>query len=68
MKKFDMSRVLYIILMIIIFGLSTAFAQDKQVIISLKTDSYPSESRWALYDSAYQGSRLLGFDSVPTGG
>ena len=64
MKKFDMSRVLYIILMIIIFGLSTAFAQDKQVIISLKTDSYPSESRWALYDSAYQGPILA---EVPYG-
>ena len=26
-----------------------------EVVIHLKTDDYPSESRWILYDSAYQG-------------
>ena len=30
------------------------FAQ-KEVIIHVKTDYYPSETKWVLYDSVYQG-------------
>ena len=37
---------------------NVAFGQDKEVIISLKTDTYPSETRWVLYDSVYQGPIL----------
>ena len=33
------------------------FAQ-KEVIINIQTDSYPSETKWILYDSVYQGDTL----------
>ena len=48
MKKF-----LFILLLpILTLGSPT---DSIEVIIHLKTDSYPSENRWILYDSAYQG-------------
>ena len=31
---------------------------QKEVIISIKTDYYPSETKWVLYDSVYQGDTL----------
>ena len=31
------------------------FAQ-KEVVIHIQTDSYPSETKWTLYKDAYQGS------------
>ena len=44
-------------LLLILFLLPTLiFGQNKEVIITLKTDSYPSENRWVLYDSIYQGA------------
>ena len=33
------------------------FAQ-KEVVVHIKTDSYPSETRWILYDSVYQGDTI----------
>ena len=33
------------------------FAQ-KEVVIHIKTDGYPSETRWILYDSVYQGDTI----------
>ena len=48
MKKF-----LFILLLpILTLGSPT---DSIEVVIHLKTDNYPSESRWILYDSAYQG-------------
>ena len=39
------------------------FAQ-KEVVIHIKTDNYPSETKWTLYKDAYQGSIIA---SVPYG-
>ena len=48
-----MKKILFIFLLpILTFGSPT---DSIEVIIHLKTDSYPSENRWILYDSAYQG-------------
>ena len=33
------------------------FAQ-KEVVVHIKTDGYPSETRWILYDSVYQGDTI----------
>ena len=44
-----MKKVLFILLLPII-----TFAQ-KEVVVHIKTDGYPSETRWILYDSVYQG-------------
>ena len=46
MKK-DFTNVIYILLMILVFGLSSAFGQ-KETVISLETDSYLSETYWLL--------------------
>ena len=44
------------ILLILLFPL-TLFGQ-KEVVIHIKTDGYPSETRWILYDSIYQGDTI----------
>lgn len=31
---------------------------QKEVVISVKTDTYPGETKWILYDSVYQGDTL----------
>ena len=47
-----MKKVLLLLLLpLITFG-------QKEVIISIKTDAYPSETKWILYDSVYQGDTL----------
>ena len=45
-----------ILLLLLLLLPLLGFGQDKEVIITLKTDSYPSENRWVLYDSIYQGA------------
>ena len=47
-----MKKILLLLLLPII-----TFAQ-KEVIIHVKTDYYPSETKWVLYDSVYQGDTL----------
>mgnify|MGYP005814867021 CR=1 FL=1 len=47
-----MKKILLLLLLPII-----TFAQ-KEVIINIQTDSYPSETKWILYDSVYQGDTL----------
>tara|TARA_Y100001951_G_scaffold104527_1_gene116430 strand:+ start:59 stop:2125 length:2067 start_codon:yes stop_codon:yes gene_type:complete len=49
---FKMKNILFILLLPIL-----TFAQ-KEVVIHIKTDGYPSETRWVLYDSAYQGDTI----------
>ena len=44
------------ILLILLLPILT-FAQ-KEVVIHIKTDNYPSETRWVLYDSVYQGDTI----------
>ena len=34
-----------------------AFGQ-KEIVIHVKTDSYPGETKWTLYKDAYQGDTL----------
>ena len=47
-----MKKILFLLLLpLITFG-------QKEVIINIKTDSYPSETKWVLYDSVYQGDTL----------
>jgi len=53
-----MKRILLLLLLPII-----TFAQ-KEVVIHIKTDNYPSETKWTLYKDAYQGSIIA---SVPYG-
>ena len=36
----------------------TLLSQQKEVVIHIKTDGYPSETRWVLYDSVYQGDTI----------
>jgi len=47
-----MKKILLLLLLPII-----TFAQ-KEVIIHIKTDSYPSETKWTLYKDAYQGDTI----------
>ena len=47
-----MKRILLLLLLPII-----TFAQ-KEVVIHIKTDSYPSETKWTLYKDAYQGDTI----------
>tara|TARA_Y100000593_G_scaffold2895_1_gene5797 strand:- start:1261 stop:3441 length:2181 start_codon:yes stop_codon:yes gene_type:complete len=48
-----MKKILFLLLLpLITFG-------QKEVIINIKTDSYPSETKWVLYDSVYQGDTLF---------
>ena len=47
-----MKNILFILLLPIL-----TFAQ-KEVVIHIKTDNYPSETRWILYDSTYGGDTL----------
>ena len=47
-----MKKILILLLLPII-----TFAQ-KEVVIHIKTDSYPSETKWTLYKDAYQGDTL----------
>ena len=52
------TRFLYALIMLVVFTAATAFGQSQDsllCVVHLKTDSYPSETRWALYDSIYQG-------------
>tara|TARA_R100000805_G_C3622899_1_gene128318 strand:+ start:551 stop:3301 length:2751 start_codon:yes stop_codon:yes gene_type:complete len=53
-----MKKLLILLLLPII-----TFAQ-KEVVIHVKTDNYPGETRWTLYKDAYQGSIIA---SVPYG-
>jgi len=47
-----MKKILFLLLLPII-----TFAQ-KEVVIHVKTDSYPGETKWTLYKDAYQGDTL----------
>jgi hypothetical protein len=47
-----MKKILILLLLPIL-----TFAQ-KEVVIHIKTDGYPSETRWVLYDSVYQGDTI----------
>ena len=52
MKK-DISNILYVLLMIMVFGLSSAFGQcpnGTYVNILINPDQYPEESSWAIID------------------
>ena len=62
MKK-DFTNVIYILLMILVFGLSSAFGQ-KETVISLETDSYPSETYWLLMADSLYGDTIY---EVPPG-
>ena len=53
-----MKKILLLLLLPII-----TFAQ-KEVVIHIKTDNYPSETKWTLYKDVYQGSVIA---SVPYG-
>ena len=53
-----MKKILLLLLLPII-----TFAQ-KEVVIHIQTDNYPSETKWTLYKDAYQGSVIA---SVPYG-
>ena len=44
------------LLLILLFPI-IAFGQ-KEVVIHVKTDSYPGETKWTLYKDAYQGDTL----------
>jgi hypothetical protein len=48
-----MKKLLFILLLIPVLVFS-----QKEVIINIKTDTYPSETKWVLYDSIYQGDTL----------
>ena len=48
-----MKRILILLLLLPII----TFAQ-KEVIIHIQTDNYPSETKWTLYKDAYQGDTL----------
>jgi len=62
MKK-DKSTLIYIILMILVFGLSSAFGQ-KVTTVHLETDSYPSETYWILMADSLYGDTIA---EVPAG-
>ena len=47
-----MKKILILLLLPIL-----TFAQ-KEVVVHIKTDAYPSETRWVLYDSVYQGDTI----------
>ncbi len=47
-----MKKILILLLLPIL-----TFAQ-KEVVVHVKTDNYPSETRWMLYDSVYQGDTI----------
>lgn len=47
-----MKKILILLLLPIL-----TFAQ-KEVVVHIKTDGYPSETRWVLYDSVYQGDTI----------
>ena len=47
-----MKKILILLLLPIL-----TFAQ-KEVVVHIKTDGYPSETRWILYDSVYQGDTI----------
>ena len=47
-----MKKILLILLLPII-----TFAQ-KEVVIHIKTDNYPSETKWTLHKDAYQGDTI----------
>ena len=49
---YEMKKLIFLFLLPII-----TFAQ-KEVIISVKTDSYPSETKWTLYKDVYQGDTI----------
>ena len=53
MKK-DISNILYILLMVVVFGLSSAFGQCSNgtyVTILINPDQYPEETSWAIIDN-----------------
>ena len=60
--KKDISYVVYIFLMIFVFTISSAFGQNIsdtiQYVVHIKTDSYPSETKWTLYKDVYQGDTI----------
>ena len=47
-----MKKILILLLLPIL-----TFAQ-KEVVVHIKTDAYPSETKWVLYDSVYQGDTI----------
>ena len=56
MKK-DASKIVYIIIMLMVFCLNTLFGQ-KQTIIHVTTDSYPSETYWILMKDSLYGDTI----------
>ena len=53
-----MKKILFILLLPVI-----TFAQ-KEVVIHINTDGYPSETKWVFHDSAYGGDTLAHVDFV----
>ena len=56
MKK-DISNLIYVLLMILVFGLSSVFGQ-KITTISLTTDNYPTETYWILMADSLYGDTI----------
>ena len=44
--------------LLILLLLPLTLLGQKEVVIHIKTDNYPSETRWVLYDSVYQGDTI----------
>ena len=57
MKK-DISKIIYVSLMILVFGLNSVFGQGKETVVSLTTDSYPSETYWILMADSLYGDTI----------
>ena len=57
MKK-DISKIIYVALMILVFGLNSVFGQGKETVVSLTTDSYPSETYWILMADSLYGDTI----------
>lgn len=56
MKK-DISKIIYVALMILVFGLNSVFGQ-KETVVSLETDSYPTETYWILMADSLYGDTI----------
>ena len=44
--------------LLLLLLLPTVLFAQKEVVVHIKTDGYPSETRWILYDSVYQGDTI----------
>jgi len=62
MRK-DISKIIYILLMLMVFCLNTLFGQ-KQTVIHVNTDNYPTETYWILMKDSLYGDTIA---EVPPG-